>query len=62
MTVRYYLDEEYTMVVDVACEAIWAAYELGRNKPGQELHMVGFSGCERLKNFYIELDVRESGV
>jgi len=42
---------------DVALDALWYAYRLGQT--GQELYMVGFSGCEENKNFCIVLDVKE---
>lgn len=53
------MDKESRLAGDVALDALWYAYRLGREQTGQELYMVGFSGCEENKNFCIVLDVKE---
>jgi hypothetical protein len=57
MKITFEMDKESRLAGDVALDALWYAYRLGQT--GQELYMVGFSGCEENKNFCIVLDVKE---
>jgi hypothetical protein len=46
---------------DAAIKACWAAYKLGQQSVTGNviLEYAGFSGCEKLKNFYIVLKTKE---
>lgn len=59
MKITFEMDKESRLAGDVALDALWYAYRLGREQTGQELYMVGFSGCEKNKDFCIVLDVKE---
>jgi hypothetical protein len=57
MTITYEMNEKESLIGDLVSRAIWEAYKLGIEEGN--LNSVGFSGCEKNKNFSVSLDISD---